>query len=79
MAKNSKTNILIQTLLFGSLSILLYFLLYYFEQPILDLSKQGGWYFLIPISMAFVFSIVHDAFTAHFWDLFGVKAKSVKK
>ncbi len=79
MEHNSKSNILIQTLLFGSFSILLYFLLYYFEKPILELSKQGGWYFLIPISMAFVFSIVHQAFTAHFWDLLGVKAKSVKK
>jgi hypothetical protein len=79
MEKNSKTKILIQTLLLGSTSIILYVLLYYFEQSILDLSKQGGWYFIVPISMAFVFSIVHGAFTGHFWDLLGVKAKSVKK
>ncbi|EDN70466.1 hypothetical protein BGP_5104 [Beggiatoa sp. PS] len=54
------------------------FLLYYFEEPILDWSKRGGWYFLVPISMAF-FSIVHGTFTGRFWDLLGVKAKSVKK
>ena len=79
MEKYSKSNILIQTLLLGSISILLYVLLYHFEQPILDFSKQGGWYFLIPISMAFVFSIVHGAFTDSFWDLLGIKAKSLKK
>jgi hypothetical protein len=79
MEKNSKSKILIQTLILGSISILLYFLLYHYEQQILDLSKQGGWYFIVPISMAFAFSIVHGAFTGHFWDLLGVKAKSVKK
>jgi len=79
MERNSKSNILIQTLLLGSISILLYVLLYHFEHPILEFSKQGGWYFLIPISIAIVFSIVHGAFTDHFWDLLGIKAKSVKK
>ena len=79
MEKNSKSKILIQTILLGSVSILLYFLLYHFEQPILDLSKKGGWYFIVPISLAFAFSIVHGAFTGLFWDLLGIKAKTVKK
>ena len=79
MAKTNQATAVIQTISLGLISALLYFLLYHFEGPILELSKQGGWYFLVPITMAFVFSIVHGAFTGRFWDLLGVKAKSVKK
>jgi hypothetical protein len=75
----SKTTALIQTILLGVVSATLYFLLYYFEEPILNWSKQGGWYFIVPISIAFVFSLVHGEFTGRFWDLLGVKAKAVKK
>ncbi len=73
------TSALIQTVSLGIISATLYFLLYYFEEPILDWSKQGGWYFIVPLTIAFVFSLVHGAFTGHFWDFLGVKAKSVKK
>ncbi len=34
--------------------------------------------FLVPIVLAFIFSAVHGAFTAKFWDVLGVKAKTVK-
>ena len=79
MAKTNQATAVIQATTLGLLSVALYVLLYYFEEPILDLSKRGGWYFLVPISMAFIFSIVHGTFTGRFWDLLGVKAKSVKK
>jgi len=79
MAKTNQANAVILTASLGFLSVTLYFLLYHFEQPILDLSEKGGWYFIVPLSMAFVFSIVHGAFTGRFWDLLGVKAKMVKK
>jgi len=75
----TKTGAMIQTVSLGFLSAIFYFLLYYFNEQILDLSKQGGWYFIVPISIAFIFSLVHGTFTGHFWDLLGVKAKSVKK
>ena len=32
-------------------------------------------YFLIPIGIAFVFSLVHGAFTGQFWDVIGLKPK----
>jgi len=79
MAKTNQATAVIQATVLGLLSVALYVLLYYFEEPILDWSKRGGWYFLVPISMAFIFSIVHGTFTGRFWDLLGVKAKSVKK
>ena len=68
-----------RTALFGVISIGLYSMLYLFADQILAYSKQGGWFFVVPISIAFVFSIVHGNFTGQFWDLFGVKAKTTKK
>jgi len=75
----NKSVVLIQTLLFGTYSVFFYFLLYHFNDQILDASKQGGWYFIVPILIAFSFSVVHGAFTGYFWELLGIKAKAVKK
>ena len=68
-----------RTLVYGILSLILYFALYYYNETILEYSRQGHWYFFVPITIAFVFSIVHGNFTGQFWDLFGVKAKTTKK
>lgn len=68
-----------RTLFYGSISISLYFLLYLFNDTILEHSKQGRWNFIIPVVIAFIFSVVHGNFTGQFWDLFGIKAKTTKK
>ena len=70
---------LTKTLVYGVISIGLYAMLYLFNEKILEYSKQGQWYFFLPVLIAFVFSIVHGNFTGQFWDLFGVKAKTTKK
>lgn len=70
---------LARTLLYGVGSVAMYLLLFLFHEPILTASKQGGWYFVVPISIAFAFSLVHGNFTGYFWDLLGVKAKTTKK
>ena len=77
--ETTKVKAVVQTVLLGILSATLYFLLYYFEEPILNWSRQGGWYTLVPLAIAFLFSLVHGGFTGHFWDVLGVKAKSIKK
>jgi hypothetical protein len=61
--------------LFGIVSLVLYFLLYFFEDSILAFTSRGGWYFIAPVVIAFVFSYVHGNFTAFFWDVLGIKAK----
>ena len=61
--------------LFGLVSVVLYFLLYLFEDEILAFTSHGGWYFLAPVAIAFLFSFVHGNFTAHFWEVLGIKAK----
>lgn len=68
-----------RTTAYGAISAALYFLLYNYNDQILKFSKEGGWYFIIPVGIAFVFSVVHGNFTGQFWDLFGVKAKTTKK
>lgn len=78
MPKDSK-GALTKTVVFGVVSVFLYFLLYYFANDILAMSKQGRWYFIVPMAIAFVFSIVHGNFTGQFWDLLGVKAKPMKR
>ncbi|TRZ65980.1 MAG: hypothetical protein D4S02_07635 [Rhodocyclaceae bacterium] len=60
---------------FGSLTAVLYFLLFYFETEIVELTSKGGWSFLLPIAIAFAVSYGHGNFTAAFWDWLGIKAK----
>ena len=66
--------------LLGSLSVALYALLYQFSNELVEMAsmtRQGNkGFFLIPILLAFVFSVVHGGFTGHFWDLLGFKPKS---
>lgn len=59
----------------GVVVAVFYWLLFHNEMRVLTASTQGGWSFLVPVSIAFVFSFAHGAFTGEFWDLLGVKAK----
>jgi hypothetical protein len=68
----------VQTALLGLSVLILYLLLFANEATILDLSARGGWYFVLPVAIAFGFSFVHGAFTARFWDVLGVKASGKK-
>lgn len=70
---------LVKTLFYGVASTALYFLLYLFANPIIAMSRQGHWYFVLPIAIAFTFSLIHGNFTGQFWDLFGIKAKTSNK
>jgi hypothetical protein len=65
----------VKTLALGTLTALLYAALFAVQDLVLQLSALGGWYFLVPVTIAFVFSLVHGAFTGHFWDLLGVRAR----
>ncbi len=71
----SAGNPITRTLVYGLAALILYFLLYLLEDQVLAFTSQGGWYFITPVVIAFVFSYVHGTFTAHFWDVLGIKAK----
>lgn len=71
---------LVLTLILGAASASLYILLFVYSDKLPELaamSRQGGHtlYALVPIAVALVFSFVHGAFTGHFWDLLGLRAK----
>jgi len=66
---------IVRTLALGALTGLLYAGLFLAEDPILRVAALGGWNVLVPVAIAFTFSAVHGAFTGHFWDLLGVKAR----
>lgn len=72
-------NIAIKAVLWGILSIGLYALLYQYEREILTLSVQPWWSVILPVGVAFLFSIVHGNFTGFFWDALGVKPKATTK
>ena len=71
---------LVLTLSLGLASVGLYILLFVFSDKLPELAaitRQGEHkiYALVPIAIALVFSFVHGAFTGHFWDLLGLRAK----
>lgn len=64
----------------GAASIVLYVLLYKYSDTIIDLARAtlrgDKELFFIPILIALAFSFIHGAFTGHFWDALGLKAKT---
>jgi hypothetical protein len=70
---------LVVTLVLGAASAALYFVLYLFSDTLSELAAatRAGEkiYALVPLAVAMVFSLVHGAFTGHFWDLLGLRAK----
>lgn len=63
----------------GTLSLVLYLLLFQFSDRLTEMAaatREGAkLYALVPIAIAMIFSFVHGAFTGHFWDLLGLRAK----
>lgn len=75
MSKESNRWQLARTVVLGAATAFLYWLLFTNEAEVVRLSSEGKWAFWIPVSIAFVFSFAHGAFTGEFWDVLGVKAK----
>jgi hypothetical protein len=69
----------IKVIALGTLTALLYLLLFLFSDHLLQFAaatRQGEkMYALVPLAIALLFSFVHGAFTGQFWDLMGLKAK----
>lgn len=67
------------TVALGTVSTTLYGGLYAYSAELVELAEmtrdgEKGM-FVVPIAIAFLFSLVHGAFTGHFWDLLGLKGK----
>jgi hypothetical protein len=67
-----------RVLVYGGLSLTLYALIYFYEQEILHWSTRGGWYFIVPVMLAFLFSFFHGGLTRYLWEALGVRARDRK-
>ncbi len=57
----------------GAASALCYVLLFANEKEVMaSFTRTDGWYPALPVLTAFLFSLVHGAFTGYFWEVLGV-------
>lgn len=62
-------------MLFGSMSLGAYFLLFANEALVTNTFTLGGWYAALPVGTAFAFSFLHGAFASNFLDVLGLEPK----
>jgi hypothetical protein len=63
----------------GAASALCYVMLFAYEKEVMAaFTRTDGWYPLLPVATAFVFSFAHGAFTAYFWEVLGVQARPAR-
>ena len=79
IASGRSPRALVITVILAAASAGLYLLLFLFSDtlPALAAATRNGEKLLalVPLAIAMVFSFVHGAFTGHFWDLLGLRAK----
>ena len=56
--------------LFGSISFISYFLIFYYEEMVMHYFALGSWHALLPISTAFLISIVYGSFSNYVIEYF---------
>jgi hypothetical protein len=76
-------NSLVKAVMYGAASLALYALLFHYADETVELARRTRegekiW-FLVPIVIAFVFSLAHGAFTSSFWDAIGLKPAGKKR
>lgn len=80
MAANSnKKKPVGKMIVMGLISLALYTYLLTSQDMVNSTFAKGGWYALLPIVTAFVFSFVHGSFTGDFWTVLGIEAAKKKK
>ena len=61
----------LRILFFGAISFILYFLIFYFEELVMNYFVLGSWYALLPIGTAFLISIAYGSFANFVIDYIG--------
>lgn len=79
MASSSRKKPIGKMLVMAGISAALYTALLSNQEQINEIFGKGGWYALLPIATAFLFSFVHGAFTGDFWTVMGIEAAKMKK
>ena len=64
----------------GLVSALCYGLLFSYQKEVMAaFTRTDGWYPVLPVVTALVFSFAHGAFTGYFWEVLGVRARMPAK
>ena len=74
---------LARAIVYGAASLALYVLLFLYADETVELARRTRegekiW-FLVPIVIAFAFSLAHGAFTSSFWNAIGLKPAGKKR
>ena len=74
---------LLKAIVYGAASLALYALLFVYAGETVELARRTRegekiW-FLVPIVIAFAFSLVHGAFTGSFWEAIGLRPVDKKR
>jgi len=74
---------LVKAVVYGAASLALYALLFLYADETVELARRTRegekiW-LLVPIVIAFAFSLVHGAFTGSFWDAIGLRPADKKR
>ena len=72
-------HLILRILFFGSISFILYFLIFYFEELVMQYFVLGSWYAVLPICTAFLISIAYGLFANYVIDYIGKIQKKKSK
>jgi len=66
---------LLRAILFGAVSIALYLLVFLNQDTITEYFSRGGFYAVVVVLTAIVFSLIHGTFANYVLELIGIRAK----
>lgn len=73
--KRQSNKYIVPAIGFGTISISLYAVLLMNESKVTELFTNGGWYAILPVGSAFLFSFIHGAFASNLLSALGIEAK----
>lgn len=74
-APAAKSKPYLKTIIFGSMSLSAYYMLFTNEKLVTQVFTAGGWHWVFPVGAAFFFSFIHGAFASNLLSTIGLEAK----
>ena len=74
-APAAKSKPYLKTIIFGTISLSAYYMLFTNEKLVTDTFTMGGWHWVYPVGAAFFFSFIHGAFASNLLSTIGIEAK----
>ena len=65
----------LKTIIFGTMSLSAYYVLFTNEKLVTEIFTMGGWRWVYPVGAAFFFSFIHGAFASNLLSAIGLEAK----